>query len=49
LETTVRSVGPDSEGIDSDKRALLADEAYTPDFFDHWLEEYASKLAEDQS
>jgi hypothetical protein len=49
LETAVRCVGPDSEGTDSDKRGLLTDEAYIPDFFDHWLEQYAAKVAEDQS
>jgi hypothetical protein len=49
LETAVRSIGPDSEDTDSEKPALLADEAYTPDFFDHWMEDYASKVAEDQA
>jgi len=44
LETAVRSIGPDSEDTDSEKPALLADEPYTPDFFDHWMEEYASRV-----
>jgi hypothetical protein len=44
LEIAVRSIGPDPEGTNSNKPALLADEAYTPDFFDHWMEDYASKV-----
>jgi len=49
LEAEVRSIGPDSGDTDSKKSVLLADEAYTPDFFDHWMEDYASKVAEDQA
>jgi len=35
----------DLKGIDSEKRPVLMDEDHVPDFFDHWMEEYASKVA----
>jgi hypothetical protein len=37
-KAVLRRVGP-----------LLVDEAPTTDFFDHWMEEYATRVADDQA
>jgi hypothetical protein len=42
------SVRSESKGTESQKRPLLMDEGHVPDFFDHWMEEYISKVAADQ-
>ena len=38
----------DLKGAGSEKRLLRMDEGHVPDFFDHWMEEYISKVAADQ-
>jgi hypothetical protein len=45
LKTAGGSVGSDSERTAAEERPLLIDENRVPDFFDHWMEEYASKVA----
>jgi hypothetical protein len=46
LKTTGRSVGSDLEDADVTKRQYLPEEARIPDFFDHWMEEYAGKIVD---
>jgi hypothetical protein len=45
LKNAGGSVGSDSERTAAEERPLLTDEGRVPDFFDHWMEEYASKVA----
>ena len=42
------NIPSDLKGTDSEKRPVLMDEDPVPDFFDHWMEEYVSKVAADQ-
>jgi hypothetical protein len=42
------NIPSDLKGTDSEKRPVLTDEDHVPDFFDHWMEEYISKVAADQ-
>jgi len=42
------NIPSDLKGTDSEKRAVLMEEDHVPDFFDHWMEEYVSKVAADQ-
>lgn len=42
------NIPSDLKGTDSEKRPVLTDEDPVPDFFDHWMEEYISKVAADQ-
>jgi len=39
------NIPSDLTGTDSEKRPVLIDEDHVPDFFDHWMEEYFSKVA----
>ena len=41
------SVWSELKGTDSEKRLPPMDEGRVPDFFDHWMEEYISKVAAD--
>jgi hypothetical protein len=45
LKTAGGNVRSEWESTDAEKRSLLTDQDSGPDFFDHWLEEYASKAA----
>jgi len=38
------NIPSDLKGNDSEKRPVLMDEGHVPDFFDHWMEEYVSKV-----
>ena len=42
------NIPSDLKGTISEKRPVLTDEDHVPDFFDHWMEEYVSKVAADQ-
>jgi hypothetical protein len=44
LTTVNGTAGPDTENTDSEQRERHLDEPYVPDFFDHWMEEYASSV-----
>jgi hypothetical protein len=46
LNTTGRSVGSDLENAHVGKPQYLPEEARIPDFFDHWMEEYAGKIVD---
>jgi len=48
LNTVGGSVWSELKGNDSEKPLPLTDEGRVPDFFDHWMEEYISKVAADQ-
>jgi len=45
LKTVGGSVWSELKGRDSEKDLPLMDEGRIPDFFDHWMEEYTSKVA----
>jgi hypothetical protein len=47
LKTVGGSVWCEMKGTDSEKRLPAMDEGRVPDFFDHWMEEYVSKVAAD--
>jgi hypothetical protein len=36
------------KGAHSEERPFLIDGSRVPDFFDHWIDEYTSKVAADQ-
>jgi hypothetical protein len=42
------NIPSDLKGTDSEKRPVLMEEDPVPDFFDHWMEEYVSKVAAEQ-
>ena len=42
------NIPSDLKSTDSEKRPVLMDEDPVPDFFDHWMEEYVSKVAAEQ-
>lgn len=48
LKAAGGSVWSELKGTDSEKRLPLMDEGRVPDFFDHWMEEYISKVGADQ-
>ena len=43
---TGRTVGSDWEGADVGKCQYLPEAVRIPDFFDHWMEEYACKIVD---
>ena len=48
LKTVGGSIWSELRDSDSEKPLPLMDEEHVPDFFDHWMEEYISKVAADQ-
>ena len=48
LKTVGGSIRSELKDTDSEKPLPLMDEEHVPDFFDHWMEEYISKVAADQ-
>jgi hypothetical protein len=48
LKTVGGNIWSELKDSDSEKPLPLMDEEQIPDFFDHWMEEYISKVAADQ-